>query len=521
MSESTIATVPDKPNVDQLLAKMSDKKLKLGDRINTIGEIMKATSGRMLAALPKHVTPDRMIKVALNAIRRNPKLLECSAPSLFGAITEAATYGWEIGGILGHAYLVPFRNECQLIPGYKGLIDLCRRSGQVSTISMEVVHKGDEFSYSLGDDPHIHHRPNDKDTQRDKKPIIYVYAVVRLRDGGVQRSVWSTERVDAHKEQYSKAWQWAETGDSNRGGGKKDSFWHTNWAAAAKKTVIRDMINRGLIPVSAEYRDVVDRGLHQDADELEFATFDMVPNGEGEGDAFGIGGDTAIEAPEQSAQQPHQQVTPKAPESPQQSKTQNGSIAQSAPTQANPRPATQPSTKSRSMTAPACREYITMRWEEESSEFDVDRLAGVAATDPNPMAFIDFVISKSYSQFSMYLNRQPGEKQPGELSQEPVNDGPAAEDVGQDDLDESLDAGLPACIRNAAARPKKLSLTAEDLEKMVIGKRSPEMIRKYAKEEITNHPALDQAESEYLRDLAERRAWQLEHNIPTTDRLPR
>lgn len=270
MSDTALATVPRKPNVQELMHRVQDRNLSFGARLTSVGEVMKATAHQMMAALPKHVTPDRMMRVALNAIRKNPKLLDCSAASLFGAITEAATYGWEIGGILGHAYLVPYADECVLIPGYKGLVDLCRRSGHISTISLEVVHAGDEFHYSLGDDPHIKHQPNDRDPKRDSKPITHVYAVVRLRDGGVQRSVWSKEKIDAHKEQYSQAWRRAEKG-------KKDSFWHTAWPAAAKKTVIRDMIQRGLLPMSPEYREIADRSLNNDDGDMEGLTFDVVP----------------------------------------------------------------------------------------------------------------------------------------------------------------------------------------------------------------------------------------------------
>lgn len=270
MSESALATMPNRPNVQLLMQKVGDKTLSFATRITSVGEVMKATAHQMMAALPKHVTPDRMVRVALNAIRKNPKLLDCSAASLFGAITEAATYGWEIGGVLGHAYLVPYGEECVLIPGYKGLVDLCRRSGHISTISCEVVHAGDKFSYKLGDDPHIEHLPNDSDPKRDSKPITHVYLVVRLRDGGIQRSVWSQQKIDAHKEQYSQSWRRAEKG-------KKDSFWHTAWPAAAKKTVIRDMIQRGLLPVSAEYREAVDRGLRHDDDGFE--TLDLLPPG--------------------------------------------------------------------------------------------------------------------------------------------------------------------------------------------------------------------------------------------------
>lgn len=276
MAETAIATLTAKPNVQQLLAKVGDRNLSFDARLTSVGEVMKHTASRMMAALPKHITPERMMRVALNTIRKNPKLLECNVASLFGAITEAATYGWEIGGILGHAYLVPFKDECQLIPGYKGLVDLCRRSGQISTISCEVVHQGDEFRYSLGDDPHIFHKPNDTDPKRDSKPITHVYLVVKLRDGGIQRSVWSQQKIDAHKEQYSQSWRRAEPG-------KKDSFWHTAWPAAAKKTVIRDMIQRGLLPVSAEYREVVDRGLRHDDDggAIDFGSFDVVPPDQG------------------------------------------------------------------------------------------------------------------------------------------------------------------------------------------------------------------------------------------------
>src|SRR4051812_31480222 len=114
MSSSAIATMPPKQDVQTLLAKVGDRNLSTGQRINCVGDVMKAMSSKMMAALPKHVTADRMIRVAINCIRKTPKLLDCDPASLFGAITEAATYGWELGGVLGHAYLVPFRRECQL-----------------------------------------------------------------------------------------------------------------------------------------------------------------------------------------------------------------------------------------------------------------------------------------------------------------------------------------------------------------------------------------------------------------------
>jgi recombination protein RecT len=303
MSSSAISTMPQKQDVQTLLARVGDRSLSTGQRINCVGDVMKAMSSKMMAALPKHVTPDRMIRVAINCIRKTPKLLDCDPASLFGAITEAATYGWELGGVLGHAYLVPFRRECTLIPGYKGLIDLCRRSGQISTVSLEVVHDGDMFDYSIGDTPHITHKPDDRNPKRHLKPITHAYAVVRLRDGGIQRGVWSREQIEAHKEQYSKGWQWAESGDKSKGGGKKDSPWHTAWPTMAKKTVIRDMIQRGLVPLSAEYRDLINRGVeYDDAGGLDIDSIDIIPTGRDEIEA--IEGETETHDRPQTSPEP-------------------------------------------------------------------------------------------------------------------------------------------------------------------------------------------------------------------------
>lgn len=95
--------------------------------------------------------------------------------------------------------------------------------------------------------------------------------MVKLRDGGIQRSVWSTEKVNAHKEKYSQGWRRAE-------GKGKDSPWHTAWETMAKKTVIRDMIQRGLVPLSAEYTQLVERTTVVDEDGEPIAGMDLIPD---------------------------------------------------------------------------------------------------------------------------------------------------------------------------------------------------------------------------------------------------
>lgn len=268
---SAIATVK-KPGVNELMKRCEDKTLSFASRITSVGDVMKAMSPQLSAALPRHISVDRMTRVVLNAIRKNPGLLKCTAPSLFGAIIDAATYGWEIGGPVAEAHLVPYGDECVLVPGYRGYLSLARRSGEVTgDITHEVVHEGDHFTYSLGDTPHITHQPNDADPERHKKPITHVYLSVPLRSGGRQRTVWTASQIDAHKERYSQAWQRAEKN------GKKDSPWHTSWVAMAKKTLILDMAKRGMLPLSPEDRTRVERFTASE-ERLDVGGCDIVPD---------------------------------------------------------------------------------------------------------------------------------------------------------------------------------------------------------------------------------------------------
>ena len=82
--------------------------------------------------------------IVMTELRKTPKLLECDAASLMGSIGQVAQLGLEVGGLLGHAYLIPYGRECQLVIGYKGLMELARRSGQIKSIEARAVFEGDD-----------------------------------------------------------------------------------------------------------------------------------------------------------------------------------------------------------------------------------------------------------------------------------------------------------------------------------------------------------------------------------------
>ena len=130
----------------------------------TIAAYLKKMGPEIEKALPKHMDADRMARIALTTIRTNPQLLECTVPSLMGAVMQAAQLGLE-PGLIGHCYFVPFWNnkkkqrEVQFIIGYKGMIDLARRSGHIESIYAHCVYENDEFEYELGLHPKLVHKP--------------------------------------------------------------------------------------------------------------------------------------------------------------------------------------------------------------------------------------------------------------------------------------------------------------------------------------------------------------------------
>lgn len=235
------------------------------------------------AALPRHMTPERLARIVTTEIRKTPKLAECTPVSFFGAVIQCAQLGLEPGNALGHAYILPYdkrakvngqwqtvATEAQLIIGYRGMIDLARRSGQIVSIDARAVYEGDKFECRLGLDSHIEHQPdwnNPNRTQPDK--LQFVYAVAKLKDGGIQFDVMSRAEIDAIRIR-SKA--------------KDNGPWVTDYTAMALKTVVRRLFK--FLPVSIEIQTAVglderaEMGLTQDNGAVidgQFTTVDDEP----------------------------------------------------------------------------------------------------------------------------------------------------------------------------------------------------------------------------------------------------
>lgn len=200
---------------------------------NSLKGLVERMEPEILKALPSMVDPVRFGRTIQTALSSNPKLQECTQGSFLGAMMTAAQLGLEVNNALGQAYLIPYKNrgvmECQFQLGYKGLIELCYRSGRISTIQAFSVYEKDEFSYTLGLHPDIHHIPSLDD---DRGKLTHVYAIYHTKDGAHGFEVMSVGEVEKHAKQHSTSYR---SGYS--------SPWKDNFEAMAKKTVVKRVLN--------------------------------------------------------------------------------------------------------------------------------------------------------------------------------------------------------------------------------------------------------------------------------------
>lgn len=172
----------------------------MANAIATVNDYFKKHRSQIAAALPRHLNPDRMARLALTEMSKNPKLAQCDPKTIFGSVIVSSQLGLEIG-VAGQAYLVPYGRTCTLVPGWQGYVDLVSRTGR-GTVWTGAVFKGDEFEYSMGTNPRIDHRPSG---ETDADLLTHVYAVGRVNGSDWPIiDVWPIERVWKHRDKNNK-----------------------------------------------------------------------------------------------------------------------------------------------------------------------------------------------------------------------------------------------------------------------------------------------------------------------------
>jgi recombination protein RecT len=190
-----------------------------------------------------YLTPERVVKIVIAAVSRNPILLQCSQQSLIKSIAELVSLGIEPGGPLQQGYLVPRKNkakgangkdlyedgkpvyiwECMPIVSYRGYITLLRRSGQFKSVLANVVHTNDTFEIDLASGNRPKHIPC---MNGDRGELVAVYSIAEFADGGTHMDLMTRSDVERIK-------KFSPSADSDYGP------WKKHFDEMARKTVIR------------------------------------------------------------------------------------------------------------------------------------------------------------------------------------------------------------------------------------------------------------------------------------------
>lgn len=195
--------------------------------------------------LPSTLSKERFVRIALTTITANPRLMMCSSESLIRCMLLSAQAGLEVDG--KRASLVPFGENCTLIFGYQGLVELVKRSGEITAIHGDAVHEGDDFDFCYGSKAFLRHKPR---IVGDRGGITCFYSVATLRGGGSSFEVVRLDEVIAIRD-ASQGWKAFKAGKTS------SSVWDSNFSAMGRKTAIRRHCKT--LTMSPEVRDFVER----------------------------------------------------------------------------------------------------------------------------------------------------------------------------------------------------------------------------------------------------------------------
>lgn len=284
----------------------------------------KSTVAKLSQIIPAHLNPERMLRIFAMAIYKTPKLAECDPMSLLGAMMACASFGLEPNTPLGHAYLIPFekkknvagkwiteRVDVNLIIGYRGFIDLARRSGNMVSIHADVVYEGDEFSFEYGSNMHLRHVP--KGSRKGRQPA-YCYAHAKLKDGEAFEVLPDEEvlNIRNNAEGYKSALRQKEKNER--------AFQTSPWVAHEHEMKAKTMIRRlsKMLPMSIEFANAVALDSMSEANKVNYSAYaDGI-----EGGVVEIGFTEPTESQEDN--EPKEAVKPKAIE-----KTETPQVANS------------------------------------------------------------------------------------------------------------------------------------------------------------------------------------------------
>lgn len=227
-----------------------------------------AVMGKLAEVVGKTMRPEALIRMALMAASRNPDIAKCTRDSVLRALLDAAELGIAPGGLQGRGYLVPRKNnkakdangnsitvlECNFDPGWRGLLDIARRSDKIKSVEAHVIYTNEKHRILFGTTPLLEHEPM---LDGDRGQVLCAYAVATFRDGTQQVELVTGPDLD-----------------KVRNMGAKSGPWETWYEEMARKTAIRRLCK--FLPYEPELERAIEVSHAADGDEDGAIVVDVI-----------------------------------------------------------------------------------------------------------------------------------------------------------------------------------------------------------------------------------------------------
>jgi phage RecT family recombinase len=233
----------------------------------TIADIIVAKKDSFAAIGTKYLSAERLIKLAHLVLTKVPNVGKCTPASVIDALSVCARLGLEPnepGGVWIVPYEVrikfgPRKGDKQFIAtpiiDYRGMIDVCRRSGEIAAVHAAIRYKNDEWQFGLDTTSPTMVSVKHKPAEGERGPALGAYFVAKLKNGECHATYLTKAEIEEFRSRSRNA-----TGDF--------SPWTRDWNAMACKTAVRRGVN--LLPRTEEVQAVREAIHREEALEAEW-----------------------------------------------------------------------------------------------------------------------------------------------------------------------------------------------------------------------------------------------------------
>jgi len=217
------------------LAPKKEEKVSFSQFIN--GKVGQSLLGNAISSPTRKA---RFQTSLITLVAMNPGLTKCDMSTIVSAALQAEALDLQLNNQMGFGYVLPYEDKknkrvvAQFQVGWRGIIQLMIRSGQIKKIHVIEVKSGELVKYNpIVNDFEFSYLINEE--ERIKAPVIGYYCFFETVGGYVQELYWTKEKMVNHATTFSPGYR------SDLKNGTAFTFWAKDFDGMAKKTMLKQI----------------------------------------------------------------------------------------------------------------------------------------------------------------------------------------------------------------------------------------------------------------------------------------